>query len=75
PEIRLVFITREGNTARDMAGRLVSFPVAPATVSTGRTNIAVSIDGQVMVGWIDGNPGTAGNLLKVVRRRLDCATQ
>jgi hypothetical protein len=63
--------TREGNVTRDSAGRPVSFLISDATVSTGRTSVKVSVDGQLMVAWLDASEGRS-NLLKVARRRLDC---
>jgi hypothetical protein len=72
PEIRLTFITKEGNVIRDSNGQLVSFPIGPATMAEGRTYVAVSVEGEIMVAWIDGDPNSGKNLLKMVRRRLDC---
>jgi hypothetical protein len=68
------FLTREGTLIRDAAGRALSTLIAPATVSTGRTSVAVALDGQLMIGWIDADPAGQGNLLKVVRRRLNCGS-
>jgi hypothetical protein len=31
----------------------------------------LSVDGELMIAWIDGDP-SGKNALKVVRRRLDC---
>lgn len=72
PQIRMTFITKEGNTMRDSAGNLFSFEIAPATAASGRTTIAVSVEGQIMVAWVDADPASKNNLLKVARRRLDC---
>jgi hypothetical protein len=72
PEVRLTFVTKEGNVIRDPGGQLVSFPIGAATTAEGRTYVAVSVEGEIMVGWIDADPTSGKNLLKLVRRRLDC---
>jgi hypothetical protein len=72
PEVRLTFITKEGNTITDAAGHLVSFPIGPASLADSRTYVAVSVEGEIMVAWIDADPASGKNQLKVVRRRLDC---
>jgi hypothetical protein len=72
PEIRLTFVTKEGNVMRDGGGRLLSFRIGDATMAQGRTAVSVSVEGQIMVAWLDGDVSTGRNLLKVVRRRLDC---
>ena len=72
PEVRLTFVTKEGNTMRDANGRLLSFHIGDATDTQGRTSVAVSVEGEIMVAWIDGDDATGKNVLKVVRRRLDC---
>jgi hypothetical protein len=69
-EIRLMFVSREGNVTRDAAGRPISFLVAESTLSTGRTYVEVSNDGLLMIGWLDA--GETSNRLKIARRRLDC---
>ena len=71
PEIRLLFISKEGNLMRDSAGNLPTLRVASATEGASRTSIAVSIEGQVMIAWVDAGSGDH-NALKVVRHRLDC---
>lgn len=70
PEIRLLFISREGNVMRDSAGNLPTIRLADATVASSRTQVAVSVEGQIMVAWLDA--GATHNALKVVRQRLDC---
>lgn len=72
PEVRLTFVTKEGNVMRDAGGNLLSFPIGDATMAQGRTTVSVSVEGEVMVAWIDGDISTGRNVLKVVRRRLDC---
>ncbi len=73
PEVRLTFVTKEGNVIRDAGGKLVSFPIGPATLAEGRTYVSVSVEGEIMIAWIDADPsGAAHNLLRVVRRHLDC---
>jgi hypothetical protein len=76
PEVRLTFITKEGNLTKDGAGRLVSFPIsATEGVANGRTSIAVSIDGAIMVAWTDEDADTSHDVLKVVRRKLASCQQ
>lgn len=70
-EVRLTFVTKEGNVVRDPGGHLISFAIGDATPAESRTYIAVSVEGEIMVAWIDQDASGA-NLLKVVRRRLDC---
>jgi hypothetical protein len=72
PEVRLTFITKEGNTFTDASGHLVSFSIGAATLAEGRTYVSVSVEGEIMVAWIDADFASGKNLLKVVRRRLDC---
>jgi len=72
PEIRLAFVTKEGNVMRDAGGQLISFRIGDATMAQGRTAVSVSVEGQIMIAWLDGDVSTGQNLLKVVRRRLDC---
>jgi hypothetical protein len=70
-EVRLAFITKEGNVTRDSAGRLVTYPVADTSPGGGRVTVRVSTDGQLLVGFLD-RTGTAPKL-RLVRKRLDCA--
>jgi hypothetical protein len=73
PEVRLTFITKDGSPMRDPNGRLLSFHIGDATNSDGRTYVSVSVEGEIMVAWLDSGDETSGkNVLKVVRRRLDC---
>ena len=72
PEIRLTFVTKEGNVSKDDNGVLRSFPIAASTLAQGRTTVTVSVDGQLMVSWLDADPSSGKNLLKVMRRRLSC---
>lgn len=73
PEVRLTFITKEGSPMRDANGRLLSFHIGDATDSDGRTYVGVSVEGEIMVAWLDsGDEASGHNVLKVVRRRLDC---
>jgi hypothetical protein len=71
PEVRLTFITKEGNVMRDGAGRLLSFHIGDATLANARTYVAVAVEGEIMIAWIDAD-ASGRNALKVVRRRLDC---
>jgi hypothetical protein len=75
PEVRLTFVTKEGNPTRDSNGQFISFPIGAADVSDGRTSVAVSIDGAIMVAWTDADTATGHNLLKVVRRKLTSCNQ
>jgi hypothetical protein len=72
PEVRLTFVTKEGNVMRDEGGNLLTFPIGDATLAQGRVSVSVSVEGEVMVAWIDGDMSTGRNQLKVVRRRLNC---
>ena len=70
-EIRLTFITKQGDIMRDSVGRLVSYPVADAGLTGGRVTVRVSTDGQLLIGFVDSDAD--GVKLKLVRKRLDCA--
>lgn len=70
-EIRLVFVSKDGNLARDTNGRVTTFPVAPAARDGSRIQIAVSVDGQLLLAFVDGNDA-GENLLRVIQKRLDC---
>lgn len=72
PEVRLTFVTKEGNVMRDEGGNLLTFAIGDATLAQGRVSVSVSVEGEVMVAWIDGDMSTGRNQLKVVRRRLNC---
>lgn len=72
PEIRLLFVTREGSVARNPSGRPVTHRVAGSAMTGGRVSVRASIEGQLLVSWLDFNPNTGQNALKMVRRRLDC---
>jgi hypothetical protein len=67
--VSLTFVTKEGNTRLDSAGRLVSYPIADAGTGGGRITARVSVDGQLLVVFVDGEAGK----LRVIRKRLDCA--
>jgi len=69
-EVRMTFVSKDGSVMRDPTGALQSFLIAPATVATSRLYVVVSVEGQIMVGWIDAD--TESNALKLVRQRLDC---
>jgi hypothetical protein len=71
-QVRLTFVTKEGNLLRDAGGRLRSFHIGDATMAQGRTAVSVSVDGELMVAWLDADLASGENVLKVVRRRLDC---
>jgi hypothetical protein len=71
PQIRLVFVSKEGNASRDAQGRVITFPVAASARDGSRVQVEVSVDGQLLIAFVDGSDSTA-NVLRVVRRRLDC---
>ncbi len=71
PQIRLVFVSKEGNLSRDAQGRLITFPVTPAARDGSRVQVKVSVDGQLLIAFVDGSD-SAENILRVVHRRLDC---
>jgi hypothetical protein len=71
-QIRLQFITKEGNVTHDSEGRLVSYLVADTTVMSGPVTLRVSTDGQVLVGFLDVD-ASGQNQMHIVRKRLDCA--
>ena len=70
-----MFISKEGNVTRDDQGRVVSFLIAESSLATGRTTVEVSLDGLLMIGWLDAAPTGSGNVLKVARRSLTCAIE
>lgn len=65
--IRFLIISKEGNVQHDSYGRVISYPLADASGAGGRTTVQVSTDGEILVGFLDGN----GNL-RMARQRLDC---
>lgn len=72
PEIHVLFLSKEGNVMRDAGGNLLSWVIAPATIASGRTTVSVSVEGQIMLAWVDADATSDHNILKVARRRLDC---
>jgi len=71
PEIRVVVVSREGDLPRDEFGRPISATLASATLAQARTTLRVSVDGQMLVSWMD--VGAEGDtVLKMSRKRLDC---
>ncbi|MET0386532.1 MAG: hypothetical protein ABW321_11265 [Polyangiales bacterium] len=68
-QVRLTFVTKEGNLQRDAAGRLISYLVADAGVGGGRVSVRVSTDGQLLIGFLDAE----AQALRLFRKRLDCA--
>ena len=58
---------------RDPGGNLPTLHVADATEGASRTSIAVSIEGQLMIAWVDAGSDNH-NAIKVVRHRLDCSS-
>ncbi|MGD8859243.1 MAG: hypothetical protein PVI30_04475 [Myxococcales bacterium] len=71
PQVRLAFVTKEGNVTKDPQGRVVTFPVAPATRDGSQIQVKVSVDGQIMLAFVDGSSADS-NTLRIIRRRLDC---
>jgi len=69
-EIRMMFITKEGNVQRDSFGGLISYPVADASPDGGRVSVRVSTDGQLLITFLD--TAASGTKLRLVRKRLDC---
>ena len=72
PQIRLLFATREGNIAHDTAGRPVTYEVAKATLAEGRVTVRMSVEGQLLISWLDADPNTGQMVLKYSRRPLNC---
>lgn len=70
PQLRMAFITKEGNPQRDAMGRTVSYKLADATADGGRTTVRVSLDGQILAAFVDGD--LSAKKLRLVRQRLDC---
>jgi hypothetical protein len=71
--VRLVFVTKEGNvTNRDEAGHVATTPIAPCDVADGRTTVAVSVEGHLIVGWTDLDPTSNKKLLKLMRHGVNC---
>lgn len=70
-EIRVVFVSKEGNLNRDPQGRVLTFPLVPASRDGSRIQVKVSVEGQLLVAFVDGTDADQ-NVLRVVRRHLDC---
>jgi hypothetical protein len=71
PEIRLAFVSKDGNLSKDPQGRLISFPVVSAARDGSPIQAEISVDGQLLLAFVDGSDSEE-NVLRVVRRRLDC---
>ena len=71
PQVRLVFVSKEGNVLRDTKGRLRTVGVSDAERDGSAVDIALSIDGSLLLGYVDGNT-TTGNMLHLIRRSLSC---
>jgi hypothetical protein len=71
PQIRIAFITKYGRAVRDRAGRIVSHLIAPAQHDGSRVHIEVSVDGQILLAFVDGN-ATGSSTLRLIRRTLGC---
>lgn len=70
-QIRLAFITKEGNPMRDSVGRLITTPLVDASASGGRVTARVSVEGELLVGFVDTDTA-GGPTFRLVRKRLDC---
>lgn len=70
-EIRLSLITKEGTVMRDEVGRPITYHAADASSSGGRITARISIDGQLLLGFLDGDE--SGLKFRLIRKRLDCA--
>lgn len=70
-EIRLAFITKEGTVTRDNVGRMITHFAGTASASGGRITARISIDGQLLLGFVDIDD--SGRKLRLIRKRLDCA--
>jgi hypothetical protein len=68
-EIRVTFLTKEGNLQRDRAGNVASYVIAETSATGGRLTARVSQDGQLLVGFLD----TATSQFRLIRKRLECA--
>jgi hypothetical protein len=71
PEIRLSFVSKDGNLSKDAQGRLISFKVVDAARDGSPIQAEISVDGQLLLAFVDGSDSEE-NTLRVVRRRLDC---
>ncbi|HEY2735911.1 MAG TPA: hypothetical protein VGI70_18065, partial [Polyangiales bacterium] len=69
-EIRMLFITKEGNVMNDAQGRLLTYHVADTTADSGSVIARISTDGQYSVAFVDET--SDGNQVRLVRKRLDC---
>lgn len=70
-QIRIAFITKEGNPTRDSVGRLITTPLVNASASGGRVTARVSVEGELLVGFVDTD-ADGGPAFRLVRKRLDC---
>jgi len=73
-EIRIQFLTKEGNLQRDSAGNIASYTIAEASATGGRVTARVSQDGQLLVGFLDSAAASdQSSRFRLIRKRLDCA--
>jgi hypothetical protein len=56
---------------RDEVGRPITYHAADASSSGGRITARISIDGQLLLGFLDGDE--SGLKFRLIRKRLDCA--
>jgi hypothetical protein len=70
-QLRLAFITKEGNPMRDSVGRLITTPLVDTSTSGGRVTARVSVEGELLVGFVDTD-ADGGPVFRLVRKRLDC---
>ncbi|HTU62579.1 MAG TPA: hypothetical protein VMF89_29160, partial [Polyangiales bacterium] len=72
-EVRVTFLTKEGNLQRDSAGNVASYVIAETSATGGRLTARVSQDGQLLVGFLDTSAGDQGAQFRLIRKRLECA--
>ena len=72
PQIRLLFVSAEGDVQRDDYGRPRSHFVDSASNTAGRLTVRSSTDGRLLIGWVDGDDSGRFQL-RLSRLQLDCA--
>lgn len=70
-EIRMMFVSREGDLNHDAFGRPNSEKIADATAAQARVTVRISNDGQMLISWMDVDD-QGNTVLKLSRKRLDC---
>jgi hypothetical protein len=72
PQIRIVFVTKDGRVSRDAAGRVTTFAVANAERDGSRVHVEASSEGQLLLAFVDGNAVDGTSTLRLIRRSLAC---